>query len=261
MDVEALHSECHPDLKSAAAPRTERVIATWHRSSKQKRDDAQTESANLSRSLASLKTMKPLKRCRLTAHDAGKAIIDKEIKSDVEFMILAKQQDVEGKADLAQFIYNQTPKKLNDLIATAWKMEMAATILERRNKLRMSVVETALEENCVDGCAELLTSPMLQVQVKSQVISCKSKSSHKSFGLSSSQVKSQVIWSKSKSIQVTSHSEWQVNSSQVTSHFMCDQVTSLTLFCFPVLTYTGRVTVTIVHCLRVLYISHYKHTI
>ena len=67
-------------------------------------------------------------------------------------MVLAKQQDVEGKEDLAQFIYNQTPKKLNDLIATAWKMEMAATILERRNTLRMSVVETALEENCVDGC-------------------------------------------------------------------------------------------------------------
>ncbi|CAB4040019.1 Hypothetical predicted protein, partial [Paramuricea clavata] len=67
-------------------------------------------------------------------------------------MVLAKQQDVEGKADLTQFIYNQTPKKLNDLIATAWKMEMAATILERLNMLRMSVVETALEENCVDGC-------------------------------------------------------------------------------------------------------------
>jgi hypothetical protein len=155
MDVEALHShpEGHPDLKSAAAPRTERAIATWRRSSKQKRDDAQTESANLSRSLASLKTTeKPLKRCRLTAHDVGKAIIDKGIKSDVELMVLAKQQDVEGKADLAQLIYNQTPKKLNDLIATAWKMEMAATILERRNTLRMSVVETALEENCGDGC-------------------------------------------------------------------------------------------------------------
>ena len=69
MDVEALHSESHPDLKSAAAPRTERAIGTWRRSSMQKRDYAQTESANLSRSLASLKTTeKPLKRCRLTAH-------------------------------------------------------------------------------------------------------------------------------------------------------------------------------------------------
>jgi hypothetical protein len=67
--VEALHSESHPDLKSAAAPRTERAIGTWRRSSMQKRDYAQTESANLSRSLASLKTTeKPLKRCRLTAH-------------------------------------------------------------------------------------------------------------------------------------------------------------------------------------------------
>ena len=51
MDVEALHSESHPDLKSAAAPRTERAIATWRRSSKQKGDGAQTESANLSCSL------------------------------------------------------------------------------------------------------------------------------------------------------------------------------------------------------------------
>ncbi|CAB3990358.1 Hypothetical predicted protein [Paramuricea clavata] len=58
MYVEALHSESHPDLKSAAAPRTERAKATWCRSSKQKRDDAQTQSANLSCSLASLKQLR-----------------------------------------------------------------------------------------------------------------------------------------------------------------------------------------------------------
>ena len=52
-----------------------------------------------------------------------------------------------------------------------------------------------------------------QVQVKSQVIwsDVKSKSSHKSFGQTSSQVKSQVIWSKhvksqvSVQVQVKSH--------------------------------------------------------
>lgn len=153
VDEEALHSEGRLDLKSASAPRTEKAIATWHRSSKQKRDIAQTESANLACSLASLKTTeKPLKHCRLTAHDVGKAIIDKGIKSDVELIVLAKQQDAEGEADLAQFIYNQPPKKLNDLIATAWKMEMAPTILERCHTSRVAIVETALQENCVDGC-------------------------------------------------------------------------------------------------------------
>jgi hypothetical protein len=88
----------------------------------------------------------------LTAHKVGKTIIEKGIKSDVELMALAKQQDDEGKTDLAQFIYNQPPKKLNDLIATAWKMETAVTILERRNISRMSVVEATLEESCVDRC-------------------------------------------------------------------------------------------------------------
>ena len=67
-------------------------------------------------------------------------------------MALAKQQDEEGKVDLAQFIFNQAPKKLNDLIATTWKMEMALTILARRNVLRMSVIGNALEEDCVNDC-------------------------------------------------------------------------------------------------------------
>ncbi len=56
MDEEAVHSEGHPDLKSASAPKTGKAIATWRRSAKQKRHDAETEWAGVA--LTSLKTSK-----------------------------------------------------------------------------------------------------------------------------------------------------------------------------------------------------------
>ena len=62
---------------------------------------------------------------------------------------------------------------------------------------------------------ELYASHFLQVQVKSQVICCKSKSSHKFFGQRASQVKSQVISTPVKS----SHKSSQVKSSQAKSQF------------------------------------------
>ena len=67
-------------------------------------------------------------------------------------MVLTKQQEEEGKVYLAQFIFNQVPKKLNDLIATAWRMEMAPMILAWHNVLRMSVIGNALKEDCVNDC-------------------------------------------------------------------------------------------------------------
>ena len=150
-DEETLHSDGHPDLKSASAPRTGRAISTWRNNSKQKRCVEETESIYSACSLATTNdTEKPLKRTRLTAHEVGKTIVQKGIKSDIELMVLDKQQDEEGKVDLAQFIFNQEPKKLNDLIVTAWKMEMAPTILARRNVLRMSIIGNALEEDCVN---------------------------------------------------------------------------------------------------------------
>ena len=42
-DQETLHSEGHPDLKSASAPRTRRAISTWRKNSKQKRCDKENE--------------------------------------------------------------------------------------------------------------------------------------------------------------------------------------------------------------------------
>ena len=77
-------------------------------------------------------------------------------------MVLAKQQE-EGKVDLAQFIFNQAPKKLNDLIATAWRMEMALTILAWHNVLRMSVVGNALEEDCANDCNKTWTQSATEV--------------------------------------------------------------------------------------------------
>ena len=112
-DQEALHSDGHPDCKSASAPRTGRAISTWRKNSKQKLCDKKNESINWACSLATTNdTEKPLKRTHLTAHEVGKTIVQKGNESDIELMVLAKQQDEVGKVDLAQFIFNKAPKKL-----------------------------------------------------------------------------------------------------------------------------------------------------
>ena len=93
-DQETLHSEGHPDLKLASAPRTERAISTRRKTSKQKRCDKETKSINSSCLLSTTKDKEKPPRCtRLTAHEVGKTIVKNGIKNDIELMVLAKQQD------------------------------------------------------------------------------------------------------------------------------------------------------------------------
>ncbi len=61
------------------------------------------------------------------------------------------------------------------------------------------------EHEYMNNMSEMVTSHILQVQVKSQVIYFKLKSSPSHFRRVASQVKSRVIWLSSSQIQVTQY--------------------------------------------------------
>ena len=98
-DAEFTVSHGHPDLQSAIAPRTEKAIS----SNKQKRKAAKGSSG---------KEKKGRKR-GLSVYDVAEYIQTKKIKSRLQLMSIAAEQNREGKRDLAMFICNRGSKTVD----------------------------------------------------------------------------------------------------------------------------------------------------
>ena len=75
------------------------------------------------------------------------------IKTEEELMTKAQEQFAEGKKDLKKFILGKSPKALQDLITTTWKMEKAATNIQRQQKHRMEIIRETLQKKCVEECS------------------------------------------------------------------------------------------------------------
>ena len=75
------------------------------------------------------------------------------IKTEEELMTKAQEQFAEGKKDLKKFILGKSPKALQDLITTTWKMEKAATNIQRQQKHRMDIIRETLQKECVEECS------------------------------------------------------------------------------------------------------------
>ena len=67
-------------------------------------------------------------------------------------MTKAQEQFAEEKKDLKKFILGKSPKSLQDLITTTWKMEKAATNIQRQQKHLMEIIRETLQKECVDEC-------------------------------------------------------------------------------------------------------------
>ena len=74
--------------------------------------------------------------------------VQKGIKSRLELLSLANQQEKEGKTDLAEFIANRGYKGVEEALQVGWEMEEAPAKLERNQKTRMEI----LQEECVSTC-------------------------------------------------------------------------------------------------------------
>ena len=55
--------------------------------------------------------------------DISEFLVANNIKTEEELMTKAQEQFAEGKKDLKKFILSKSPKALQDLITTTWKIE------------------------------------------------------------------------------------------------------------------------------------------
>lgn len=93
-DDDVLESDGHPDLRNAPAPRTSAASRSNHNVEQSESDDDLEASKS------------PKKKKRLSSYQVSEIIINKNIKTRTELLVLAQQQKQAGKSDLAEFIVN-----------------------------------------------------------------------------------------------------------------------------------------------------------
>ena len=163
-DTEYLQSEQHPRLAQDTQPRTN--PASQRRHSRQRRSrnritpsrdgiesgDEQEPQDDTSSNGGRRTTRSASKRKRMSGFEVADVIIKENVRSLLELQALASEQKTEGKTDLAEFLFNRTPRAVADILQTAWEIEGAQESLERSKKTRLELLLEAKSRPCVEGC-------------------------------------------------------------------------------------------------------------
>ena len=111
---EVAHSENHPPgLLTAAPPKTKKSIAGFHAACATKRKSTEGES-----SCAVAK-----KRKSLTNLDIAEFTRERGIRSYTELLAIAEEWRTAGQMDIAEFVFKQNEKILQELVTKTWQME------------------------------------------------------------------------------------------------------------------------------------------
>ena len=130
-DRDYLESNDHPDLRNLGVPRTD--IASRSRRLRTR----PLENADDEESVGLAATQR--KKKRLSKFEVSEIIVDRGLKSVSELQALAHEQKLNGKIDLAEFIFNHTPREIADLVNTAWEVENATSRVQRSKKSRITL--------------------------------------------------------------------------------------------------------------------------
>ena len=145
-DSRFIQSLDHPDLVNCHPPRTTLAsIANHSRPTKKKSspadelveersyedDDAELESVDNNYNLPNSAKRK---KKRMSCYELSEIIVAKNIKTRTELLALVREQKLEGKTDIAEFIVNRGSKVVSDVLQMAWEMEGAKETLERQRK-------------------------------------------------------------------------------------------------------------------------------
>ena len=118
-DCNVIHCQNHPDLQEVGTPKTKKGIKVYKESCRKRR--------SLSTSNLSTPKTKRLQNIDIS-----------------EFLVANNNK---------KFILRKSPKALQDLITTTWKMEKAATNIQRQQKHRMEIIRETLQKECVEECS------------------------------------------------------------------------------------------------------------
>ena len=157
----------HPDLTNVGPPRT--MMASIAVQSKSKRkashnaDDAgqntsdesdvghsHTQVTAVSADADNNKVKRRKKR--MTSYELSEIVLAKNIKSRTELLAFARQQKLEGKTDIAEFIVSRGTKVVSEVLDTAWEMQNSTADLERARKSRVQLLHEARQGECTEGC-------------------------------------------------------------------------------------------------------------
>ena len=89
---------------------------------------------------------------RLSCYEVSNIILEKKIQNRTEILVLASAQKAEGKTDLAEFVMNRGNRAVEECISTAWEMEKASDVLQRRKLTRVQILEKCLQDPCTAEC-------------------------------------------------------------------------------------------------------------
>ena len=88
----------------------------------------------------------------MTSYELAEIVLAKNIKSRTELLALARQQKLQGKSDIAEFIVNRGTKVISEVLDTTWEMQNLTADLERAKKSRAQLLHEARQGECTEGC-------------------------------------------------------------------------------------------------------------
>ena len=152
----------HPDLTDSHPPRTTRASVANHSRRRKKQslalDEEDTLCDNEEAGLESVDTNEhrlnneKRKKKRMSSYELSEIVVAKRIKTRTELLALAREQKLEGKTDIAEFIINRGSKVVAEILESAWEMEDAQKTLERQRKSRLQLLPEARVGECVENC-------------------------------------------------------------------------------------------------------------
>ena len=156
-DKEFVQSPGHPDLRDGP-PKTTRASfankphSTGSHGAEPVPDDSSDCNEESSEDHGQKKNTKTNRKKRMSSYELGEIVVAKKIKSYSELLAFAKEQKLEGKTDVAEFVLNRGSKVVAEVLQTAWDMENSQETLQRQKKSRLQLLYDSLHQECVPDC-------------------------------------------------------------------------------------------------------------
>lgn len=145
-DSQVYHSQEHPPLEKIKNSRTNQCVRAYV----QKRKSTSDEKSENGKKPTE-KNQKNKRRRMMSNLELCDFIIKHKIRSEKELYAIANQRRADGEPDLAEYV-TKYPKKLNENIASAWKLHDSVNEVKRQSMPRMERVKAAAIEPCVTNC-------------------------------------------------------------------------------------------------------------
>ncbi|CAB4031920.1 Hypothetical predicted protein, partial [Paramuricea clavata] len=89
---------------------------------------------------------------QLSVYEVSQLVVNKKIKSRLELLSFAQEQQREGKTDLVQFIANRGSKAVDEAIRVGWELKEAPSLVVRYRQSRLERLQVAFEGDCILNC-------------------------------------------------------------------------------------------------------------